>query len=86
MEDNIELIELYYTYNKLFTEKQKKVFEMYYISDLSLREVALNLNISYQGVRDTINTCKKYLYDYEEKLKLKYILSEMKKRGIDLNV
>jgi predicted DNA-binding protein YlxM (UPF0122 family) len=74
MEKNIEFTILYDIYGKLLTDKQQQIFELYYLSDLSLREVAQNLNISYQAVRDSIKTSENMLFNFESKvgmLKLK---------------
>ncbi|MCX8074779.1 MAG: DNA-binding protein [Clostridia bacterium] len=71
MEKNIELISLYDLYGNMLTDRQKEIFELYYISDLSLREIAENKSISYQAVSDSIKSCKNFLVDLEEKLKIR---------------
>lgn len=65
MEKNIELTFLYDIYGKLLTEKQREIFEQYYLSDLSLREIAENESVSYQAVRDSIKTSENMLKDFE---------------------
>ena len=42
MEDKERKIELYETYGKMLTSNMQDVFEQYYFSDLSLREIAAN--------------------------------------------
>lgn len=80
MEKNIEFTFLYDIYGKLLTEKQQQIFELYYGSDLSLREIAENLKISYQAVRDSIKTSESMLMNFESKvgmLKLKEKLNSI---------
>jgi len=81
MEKNVELTLLYETYKQLLTNNMRDVFEMYYYSDLSLREIAEEKSISYQGVNDTLKKTEKILRDYENKLKY----SEVKKIITKLN-
>ena len=70
MEKNIEIASLYDSYKQLLTKKMQEVFELYYYSDLSLREIGENKGISYQGARDTIKKVEKQVMEYEEKLGL----------------
>jgi predicted DNA-binding protein YlxM (UPF0122 family) len=51
-------------YGQLLTEKQRNAIDMYYNEDLSLSEIADVIEISRQGVRESI----KHLTNYEEKL------------------
>ena len=69
MEKNIELTLMYETYKKLLTTNMQEIFELYYYSDLSLREIGEEKHISYQAVNDTLKKAEKQLYEYEEKLK-----------------
>jgi uncharacterized protein len=66
LNDNIELVELYDIYGKLLTEKQRKTFELYYLSDLSLREIAENTKITFQAVRYSLEVSKKLLLNFEK--------------------
>ena len=70
MDNNIELVELYDIYGKLLTEKQRKTFELYYLSDLSLREIAENSKITFQAVRYSLEVSKKLLLDFEKVVKM----------------
>lgn len=63
-------ISLYEIYNELLTEKQKKYFEAYYLDDLSLSEIAENLNVSRNAVFDQIKKTATILEEYEVKLHL----------------
>ncbi len=55
-------------YGQLLTEKQRYAIDMYYNEDLSLAEIGDEIDISRQGVRDSIKQGEKHLYNYEEKL------------------
>lgn len=77
MEKNIEITLLYDIYGKVLTEKQRHIFEEYYLYNLSLREIAQNRNISYQGVRDSIKTSEHMLLDLEEKVGMLPVLKKL---------
>ena len=79
MDENVLLTLLYDTYGKLLTKKQQEIFEEYFLFNLSLREIAQNRNISYQGVRDSIKTSENMLKLLEEKLGLLKILQNMQR-------
>ena len=55
-------------YGQLLTEKQRNAIDMYYNEDLSLSEIADVIDISRQGVRESIKQGEKHLTNYEEKL------------------
>ena len=93
MEKDLELIKLYDIYGKLLTKKQQDIFSEYYLYDLSLREIAENKKISYQAVRDSIETSKTMLESYENAIhmnklvnineKLKKIIATSKDLNLD---
>ena len=68
MEDKEKKIELYMIYKEMLTPNMQDVFEQYYFSDLSLREIAANNEISFQAVRDTLKKVEKQLIDMETKI------------------
>lgn len=68
MDKNIKISILCQIYGKLLTEKQYQVIDDYYNNDLSLSEIAENLNITRQAVRDNIKKGENKLFEYEEKL------------------
>lgn len=70
LEKREKLIELYDLYSNLLTEKQKGYFENYYFDDLSISEIAMNYNISRNGVYDQLKRVEDALLDYEAKLNL----------------
>ncbi len=68
MDKNIKISILCQIYGKLLTEKQYQVLDDYYNNDLSLSEIAENLNITRQAVRENIKKGENKLFEYEEKL------------------
>lgn len=81
MEKNMELSLLLDFYGELLTEKVRRATELYYNDDLSLSEVAEDMGITRQGVRDLIKRAEGNLYGYEEKLGLYKRFVEMQ-RGL----
>lgn len=57
-------------YGMLLTNKQRIIYELKYNDDLSLSEIASELNISRQAASDAIKTSTKVLNVYESKLHL----------------
>lgn len=57
-------------YGKLLSERQYTIIELYYMHDLSLSEIGEELNISRQGVYDTLRRAELKLYEYENVLGL----------------
>lgn len=57
-------------YGELLSEKKRSVMDMYFNEDFSLSEIAEQIGISRQGVRDIIKKCEDELLFYEEKLGL----------------
>ena len=65
-----ELSQLFDLYGGLLTEKKRQVMELYHEDNLSLAEIAEELNISRAAVHDSLKSAEKSLRDYESKLKL----------------
>lgn len=59
---------IYDFYNELLTEKQKTIYELYNHFDMSLSEIAQNMDITPQGVSDILRRSEKVLSNYENKL------------------
>ena len=57
-------------YGALLTDKQQYCLEVHYLRDLSLSEMAVELNVSRQAVHDILRRAEQLLEDYEAKLKL----------------
>ena len=55
-------------YGEVLSERKRLVMEYYYNDDLSLGEIAEEIGISRQGVRDLIKKAGEELCFYEEKL------------------
>ncbi len=70
MENELFVSVLFDYYSELLTERQRDIFEMYVNKNLSLSEIAENLGISRQGVRDGLVKAEKALIEYEEKLSI----------------
>ena len=68
--DTYYMTMLYDFYGNLLTDKQKDLFDLYYNEDLSLSEIADNVGISRQGVRDGVMRSEKLLRDTEDRLGL----------------
>ncbi len=68
--DTYYMTMLYDFYGNLLTDKQKDLFDLYYNEDLSLSEIADNIGITRQGVRDGIMRSELLLRNTEDKLGL----------------
>ena len=69
-EKNLEMSQLLDFYGETLSERKRSVMSLYYNEDLSLAEVAEEVGISRQGVRDLIKKAEKELADLEETLGL----------------
>ena len=68
IEKMVEIGLLFEQYKELLTDKQREIVSLYYEEDYSLGEISENLNVSRQGVYDTLKRSEKILKDYENKL------------------
>ena len=68
MEKSIKISMLLEIYGKMLTEKQADTVDLYYNQNLSLSEIAEELNITRQGVRKNLVYAEDKLFDFEEKL------------------
>ena len=80
-------------YGDILPERKRSVMDMYYNEDYSLAEIAVEIGISRQGVRDIIKKSEEELFFYEEKLglakKLKVAfetLERIEKTMVDLSL
>lgn len=70
MEKNIEISLLFDFYKPLLSSSRQQAVELYYNDDLSLGEIAQQLNITRQAVRDLVKRSEKQLYKFESELGL----------------
>lgn len=69
-EKNLNIGYLLDFYGDILSERKRTVLEYYYNDDLSLAEIAAEIGISRQGVRDFIKKGEEELLFFEEKLGL----------------
>ncbi len=79
IEKMVEIGLLFEQYKELLTDKQKEIVSLYYEEDYSLGEISENLNVSRQGIYDTLKRSEKILKDYDNKLNLLYRFQEQEK-------
>lgn len=79
IEKMVEIGLLFEQYKDLLTDKQREMVSLYYEEDYSLGEISENLNVSRQGIYDTLKRSEKILKDYDNKLNLIYKLQEQEK-------
>lgn len=70
VEKLVEIGILFDFYGKLLTEKQYRIVDLFYIEDFSLSEIGEELDITRQGVYDTLKRAEEKLYQYEATLGL----------------
>ena len=75
-EKNLKLASLLDFYGEVLSERKQSVLSLYYNEDLSLAEIAEEIGISRQGVRDLIKKAEDELIFLEEKLGLQKKLNE----------
>lgn len=68
MDKSIHISMLLEMYGKLLTDKQADIIDLYYNQNLSLGEIAEELEITRQGVRKSLIDAENKLFDVEEKL------------------
>ena len=68
MAKNLDMILLLDFYGDMLTEKQRDFISYYYDDDLSLAEIAENVGITRQGVRDAIKRAENQLMEMEERV------------------
>ena len=65
--DALEMTLLFDYYGELLTQRQRMVFDLRHNQDLSLGEIAAELQVSRQGVHDNLNRAEALLRNMEEK-------------------
>ena len=82
--ERVYLSNLYDFYGDLLKDNQKTAFEAYMLEDLSLSEIAGDLQISRQGVYDLVKRACRQLKGFEEKIHLVERFHHVKGRIEDL--
>lgn len=65
--DALQMTLLFDYYGELLTQRQQQCFDMRYNQDLSLAEIAQELQVSRQGVYDNLSRAESLLRNMEEK-------------------
>ena len=76
----LQMTMLFDFFGDLLTEKQREYFDLYHNEDLSLSEIAENVGITRQGVRDIIVRAENTLLEYEKRTG---IVARFKQRAAD---
>lgn len=78
MEDFAKTSMLFDIYGGLLTDKKKRVMDMYHEDDMSLSEIAEELEVSRAAVHDSLRSAERLLCSYEDKLGIlaDYLLKE----------
>ena len=83
-EKNLSLSFLLDQYGSVLGERQRMMLDYYYNQDLSLSEIAAEVGISRQGVRDSIKKAEEELHFLEQNLHLHERSLAMAKIGEEL--
>ena len=83
-EKNLEIGFLLDFYGDVLSERKRTVLDFYYNMDFSLAEIAMEIGISRQGVRDLIKKAEEELTFYEEKLGLAKRFRDAQKKAEQL--
>ena len=65
--DALQMALLFDYYGELLTDRQRMCFDLRHNQDLSLAEIAQELNVSRQGVHDNLSRAEALLVNMEEK-------------------
>ena len=65
--DALQMALLFDYYGELLTERQRMCFDLRHNQDLSLAEIAQELNVSRQGVHDNLSRAEALLMNMEDK-------------------
>ena len=79
-EKNLEIGYLLDFYGDILPERRRDILDLYYNDDLSLSEIAEQMGITRQAVRDSIKKTEQELFFYEEKLGLRRRFTEAETR------
>ncbi len=74
---DFDFLRLWDIYSPLLTEHQREITYLYYNCDLSLAEIAEQKGCSRQSVSDCLQTCRRQIEEYEQKLGFARTVSEI---------
>ena len=80
-EKNLEIGYLLDFYGEILPERRRDIMDLYYNDVLSLSEIAEQMGITRQAVRDSIKKTEQELFFYEERLGLRRRLTEAETRA-----
>ena len=80
-EKNLEIGYLLDFYGDILPERRRDIMDLYYNDDLSLSEIAEQMGITRQAVRDSIKKTEQELFFYEDKLGLRRRFTEAETRA-----
>ncbi len=80
VEDKLKLFKLYDFYGKLLSDGQQEILSYYLNNDYTISEIAQNLNVSRQAIKDSITKGEKKLNALEEKLNLLERFEKLEKK------
>ena len=83
-EKNLAVAELLDSYAAVLTDRHRELLDLYYNQDLSLGEIAAEVGISRQGVRDAVKKAEEELFFFEERLHLAERARAVEKAGVAL--
>ena len=86
MEEAVKYSILLELYGGILTEKQYELLDNYYNQDLGLSEIAENLGITRQAVRDNLKKGENNLIEYESKLHLMQKINQIDELKIDKKI
>lgn len=78
--EHIRISKLNDYYGTLLTDRQREAISLYYDCDMSLSEIAAELNVTRQAVHDLVVRTAAKLEDYEAKLGLLSKLTELQRK------
>ncbi len=84
MDKNVKVSMLLSIYGRLLTNKQYTLLDDYYNNDFSLSEIAENLQITRQAVRDNLKKGENKLFEYEEKLGIMKTSIKQEKKIVEI--
>lgn len=80
VEDKVKLLKLFDLYGNLLSKGQQEIMSCYLNNDLTISEIAENLNVSRQAINDSITKGEKKLDSLEKKLNLAKRIDDLEKQ------